>query len=148
MLSDLMKRVGVTQKELADKLRVSQSLVHKWCSGICPLTDRWVVTIANAIGVEKERVLEAVGPGEEEMTQEERAAIFAKEVLTIRDFQRLFHVSYQSAAKLMREIKFKSDRLGVVGIVHIQDYCDALNLNRADYIYRKKDGEEEGESND
>lgn len=38
------------------------------------------------------------------MTYEEREAIFSKEALPITDFEKLFGVSYQEAAKMMRQI--------------------------------------------
>lgn len=65
----------------------------------------------------------------EPITPEIRAAIFAKEVLTIEDLQRLLLLPYQSAAKLMRDIKRKCDRYPVQGKLHIQDYLDYFKLD-------------------
>ena len=47
------------------------------------------------------------------MTYSEREQIFSKDYLTIADMQELLGLSYGDAAKVIREIKRKSDRLGI-----------------------------------
>ena len=62
------------------------------------------------------------------MTYSEREQIFSKDYLTIVDMQELLGLSYGDAAKVIREIKRKSDRLGIQGKVHVQDYLDYYEL--------------------
>lgn len=62
------------------------------------------------------------------MTYSEREQIFSKDYLTIADMQELLGLSYGDAAKVIREIKRKSDRLGIQGKVHVQDYLDYYEL--------------------
>lgn len=64
-----------------------------------------------------------------QLTPETRAAIFAKDVLTIEDLQHLLLMSYQAAAKLMRDIKRKNDRLQIQGKLHVQDYLDYFGID-------------------
>lgn len=68
------------------------------------------------------------------MTYEEREAIFSKEALSITDFEKLFSVSYQEAAKMMRQIKLKYDRLKIQGRLHVEDYLKYydIKINRYD----------------
>lgn len=61
--------------------------------------------------------------------------IFAKEVVTIEDLQILYNLSYSSAAKFMRELKVKGDRLNLKGRIHKLDYF--LNLNIDPKLYEK-----------
>lgn len=62
------------------------------------------------------------------MTYSEREQIFSKDYLTIADMQELLGLSYGDAARVIREIKRKSDRLGIKGKVHVQDYLDCYAL--------------------
>lgn len=72
------------------------------------------------------------------MTKEQEE-IFAKEVLTINDVSKLFEISHDSAAKLIRRWKMNlrisgsEIRLKKRGKIHMQDYLDANNLNIARY---------------
>lgn len=75
------------------------------------------------------------------MTYEQREAIFSKEVMTIRDVQELMGQSYQQAAALIRQIKRKNDRLGVQGMLHVQDYLDYFGLDGGKR-YEKRDPDE------
>lgn len=68
------------------------------------------------------------------MTYEERQQLFAKDCLTIADIQSLLGLDYQSAAKIIRDIRRKSDRLGIQGMVHVQDYIDYFNLDITRYV--------------
>ena len=67
------------------------------------------------------------------MTVEERNNIFAKECLTISDIMLLLSLSYDAAARLIRDIKRKSDRLHIRGRVHTQDYLDYFGLTTCRY---------------
>jgi hypothetical protein len=70
------------------------------------------------------------------MTYAERERIFSKEYLSIEDFQVLFDLEYQGAAKLMRDIKRRIDignrhlRIDIVGKIHTEDYLDAMRIAR------------------
>ena len=62
------------------------------------------------------------------MSYSEREQIFSKDYLTIKDLQQPLGLSYQIAAKLMRQIKFKFDRLGIQGKLHTEDYFEYYNI--------------------
>lgn len=62
------------------------------------------------------------------MTFEEREKVFSKDYLDINDLQQLLGLTYQVAAKKIREIKFKFDRLGVQGKIHTEDYFEYFNI--------------------
>lgn len=69
------------------------------------------------------------------MSYQEREEIFSKDFITIKDLQKLLGLAYQVAARKMREIKRKSDRLGVQGKIHTEDYFDYFNItDRQRYI--------------
>ena len=62
------------------------------------------------------------------MTYAEREAIFSKEYLSIADLGTLLGLNYQMAAKRMRDMKRRSDRLGIQGKIHVQDYLEYFAL--------------------
>ena len=68
------------------------------------------------------------------MTIEERQFIFSKDSLNIHDIEKLLGVSYGEAGKIIRDIRAKSDRLGIQGMVHVQDYIDYFNLDITRYL--------------
>ena len=68
------------------------------------------------------------------MTLSEREQLFAKDYLTIKDVELLLGVSYGDAGKIIRSIRRKSDRLGIQGRVHVQDYIDYFNLDITRYL--------------
>lgn len=60
-----------------------------------------------------------------------------KECYTIKDFEEMFQCPYQSAAKLMRDIRGRITiglgrelRLNVRGKIHVLDYEDAMSMKR------------------
>lgn len=63
------------------------------------------------------------------MLYSEREQIFSKDYLTIKDLQQLLGLTYQVAAKKMREIKFKFDRLGIQGKIHTEDYFEYFKIS-------------------
>ena len=73
------------------------------------------------------------------MTYAEREEMFAKEYLTIADFQTLFGVNYPMASKMITDIKHgfevkgKQLRLKIQGKIHVQDYLDYYNLPSVRY---------------
>ena len=62
------------------------------------------------------------------MTYQTRAEIFSKEALSIEDMMLLTGKGYSMAAKIMRDLKRRSDRLHVDGLIHVLDYF--VNGNR------------------
>jgi hypothetical protein len=81
------------------------------------------------------------------MTRIEREAIFSKEALSIEDVEKLFGVEYDTAAKIIRDIKTKITvgdgkklRLSVQGKLHMQDYLDYVGVSVDRYSI--KQGEE------
>lgn len=68
------------------------------------------------------------------MTYAMREEIFSKECLSVKDLEELLGVSYQEAAKTIRNIKRKTDRLGIQGKIHIQDYLDYLKVPMDRYV--------------
>ncbi len=68
------------------------------------------------------------------MTYTEREKIFSKEALSINDMQLLLGVGYCEAAKIIRNIKRRTDRLGVKGKIHVQDYLDYFQIPPDRYV--------------
>lgn len=67
------------------------------------------------------------------MTFKEREEIFSKDYLTIEDLQKILGLDYWTAAKTIREIKRKTDRLGGIrGKLHVQDYFDYFGIPAGD----------------
>ena len=71
------------------------------------------------------------------MEQKIIASRYIKEVLTIPDIMEMFDVGYQEGAKIIREIRRKSDRLGREGRCHIQDYIDVYALPVEMYLRKE-----------
>ena len=71
------------------------------------------------------------------MTYLQREKIFAKEYLTITDIQELLGMSYQDAARTIRNIKRKFDRLQVRGKIHVQDYFDYFETSTERYVMKE-----------
>lgn len=67
------------------------------------------------------------------MTYAQREEIFSKEYLTIADLQSLLGLSYQDAARTVRNIKRRTDRLGIRGKIHVQDYFDYYQISTDRY---------------
>lgn len=72
------------------------------------------------------------------MTYARREEIFSKDYLTISDLQELLGLTYQASAKLIREIKFKFDRLGVQGKIHTEDYLLYFKITNLDRYFKKE----------
>ena len=72
------------------------------------------------------------------MTIAERVEIFSKEYLDISDLQKLLGIDYGPAAKIIREIRRKHDRLGIQGKIHVQDYLDYYNIPMSDRYVSKE----------
>lgn len=62
------------------------------------------------------------------MTIERRREIFAKDFLTVCEIEELLGVDYQTAARIVRNIRRISDRLGIRGKIHVQDYLDYYKI--------------------
>jgi hypothetical protein len=73
------------------------------------------------------------------MSYQTREEIFSKDYLTIQDLQDLLGLTYQLAARKMREIKFKFDRLGIQGKIHTEDYFEYFNItDKQRYVKEQK----------
>lgn len=72
------------------------------------------------------------------MTYARREEIFSKDYLTISDLQELLGLTYQTSAKLIREIKFKFDRLGVQGKIHTEDYLLYFKITNFERYFKKE----------
>lgn len=68
------------------------------------------------------------------MTYAMREEIFSKEYLSIGDIQELLGLHYQDAARTMRNIKRRTDRLGIRGKLHVQDYLDYFQIPPDRYV--------------
>ena len=73
------------------------------------------------------------------MTYAEREEIFSKEYLTIADIQSLLGMKYQDAARTIRNIKRRTDRLGIRGKIHVQDYFDYYQISTDRYTKPEED---------
>lgn len=77
------------------------------------------------------------------MTYAERESIFSKEVLTIKDIQGLFSVDYNTAASIIRQIKFKYDSLNIQGKIHVSDYMRYFGIPLSSRYIAKQIDEKE-----
>lgn len=74
------------------------------------------------------------------ITIERRQEIFAKDYLTVVDMQDILGLDYNTAAKIIREIKNKikirggEPRIDAQGKVHVQDYLDVYKLPPERYL--------------
>ncbi len=68
------------------------------------------------------------------MTYAMREEIFSKEYLSIEDIQELLGLHYQDAARTIRNIKRRTDRLGIRGKLHVQDYLDYFQIPPDRYV--------------
>lgn len=72
------------------------------------------------------------------MTVDERKDIFSKECLSIKDFEKLYGVDYNTASKIIREIKTKIGingqdlRISISGKIHVEDYLDWVDTKHSD----------------
>nr|DAH66726.1 MAG TPA: excisionase [Bacteriophage sp.] len=67
------------------------------------------------------------------MTFQEREEIFAKDYLTADDIVKLLGVCQNRAYIIIRNIKRKTDRLGIQGKIHVQDYIDYYGVDASRY---------------
>ena len=82
------------------------------------------------------------------MTYQTRAEIFSKEALSIEDMMLLTGKGYSMAAKIMRGLKRRSDRLHVDGLIHVLDYFVAMGIDPQDPGVRYAKERDEDEEND
>ena len=68
------------------------------------------------------------------MTYAKREEMFSKDYLSIGDIQELLGLHYQDAARTMRNIKRRTDRLGIRGKLHVQDYLDYFKIPPDRYV--------------
>ena len=70
------------------------------------------------------------------MTHERRSELFSKDAFGVQDIMELLDVSYGTAAMIIRNIKRRSDRLKILGKIHVQDYLDYFNLGGDRYVQK------------
>ncbi len=63
-----------------------------------------------------------------------REEIFSKEYLSVKDVQELLGLSYNDAARTIRNIKRRTDRLNIRGKIHVQDYLDYFQIPPDRYV--------------
>lgn len=68
------------------------------------------------------------------MTYAKREEMFSKDYLSIEDIQELLGLHYQDAARTIRNIKRRTDRLGIRGKLHVQDYLDYFQIPPDRYV--------------
>ena len=85
------------------------------------------------------------------MTMQERRDIFAKEVLTIEDFQKLYGMTQAQASKMMSDIRKKlifgkgqELRLDMKGKLHTEDYLDWVGVRENRYSIEMEEEIDEG----
>lgn len=85
------------------------------------------------------------------MTMQERGEIFAKDVLTIADMQKLFDMNYNQASELMVKIRMKLTkgmgkelRLDMKGKLHTEDYLDWVGVRENRYSIEREEEVDEG----
>lgn len=62
------------------------------------------------------------------MTYARREEIFSKETMSIKEFGEIMNLSYQMSARIIREIKRKSSRPQIQGVLFMEDYFDYYNI--------------------
>lgn len=62
------------------------------------------------------------------MTWSRREEIFSKETMSITEFGEVMNLSYQMAARKIREIKRASKRPQIRGVLIIEDYFDYFEI--------------------
>ena len=73
------------------------------------------------------------------MTYEEREKIFSKDTISFKALADLLGLSYSKSAELIRQIKFKFNRLDVQGVLHVEDYFDYFKItDRQRYLKQQE----------
>jgi hypothetical protein len=72
------------------------------------------------------------------MTYERREEIFSKETMSINEFGELMNLSYQMAAKVIRDIKRTSARPQIEGVLLIEDFFDYYKITNFDRFFKKE----------
>ena len=62
------------------------------------------------------------------MTYARREEIFSKETMSITEFGEVMNLSYQMAARVIREIKRTSTRPQIQGVLLMEDYFDYYGI--------------------
>ena len=62
------------------------------------------------------------------MTYARREEIFSKETMSITEFGEVMNLSYQMAARVIREIKRTSNRPQIQGVLLMEDYFDYYGI--------------------
>ena len=62
------------------------------------------------------------------MTYSRREEIFSKETMSIAEFGEVMNLSYQMAARKIREIKRTSERPQMQGVLLVEDFFDFFHI--------------------
>ena len=62
------------------------------------------------------------------MTYARREEIFSKETMSITEFGEVMNLSYQMAARVIRDIKRTSNRPQIQGVLLIEDFFDYYGI--------------------
>ena len=62
------------------------------------------------------------------MTYAKREEIFSKETMSIEEFGEVMNLSYQMAARVIRNIKRTSNRPQIQGVLLIEDFFDYYGI--------------------
>ena len=62
------------------------------------------------------------------MTYARREEIFSKETMSIKEFGEIMNLSYQMAARVIRDIKRVSNRPQIQGVLLVEDFFDYYGI--------------------
>ena len=72
------------------------------------------------------------------MTYAKREEIFSKETMSIEEFGEVMNLSYQMAARVIRNIKRTSNRPQIQGVLLIEDFFDYYGItDKQRYVQAK-----------
>ena len=77
------------------------------------------------------------------MTYARREEIFSKEVMSISEFCEVMNLSYQMAARVIRNIKRASARPQIQGVLLIEDFFDYYGITDKQRYIKNEYKEEE-----
>lgn len=71
------------------------------------------------------------------MTYARREEIFSKETMSITEFGEVMNLSYQMAARVIRDIKRTSNRPQIQGVLFVEDFFDYYGITDKQRYVRK-----------
>jgi hypothetical protein len=73
------------------------------------------------------------------MTYARREEIFSKETMSITEFGEVMNLSYQMAARVIRDIKRTSNRPQIQGVLFVEDFFDYYGITDKQRYVRPMD---------